>query len=285
MSDYKPALDALEKIRSDNDEQKFDCLSQLMIRACDRAAAWDAALDPYQSWRQSDQNFIDSVPSLLTSVKGIQEIADAYPKPFDAIIWRAVHGAGDNSDILHAAGYDRSTGQSGAFVRALLATLRSQLENEENPQTRSVVKGNSAEGLHLHIHGPLHFPSRIDNVRKPNARITGLQFELAFYLRRYTERRETREIRTLDRLPEYGKPSYRVIGEFLKCVASDFPLQDRIELDGRARDGIGNGDTFAKVMRENAGEDGSPVRWWGWGAPDNPLEDRAVFLLDGDTDD
>src|SRR5258706_8004020 len=164
MSHYKTALDALERLRPDNgDEAQFDCLSRLLVRACDRATAWDASRDPYKAWREVDQRFITSgLRSLLTSVRKIQDIADKYPKPFDALIWRSVHQAGANPEILRAAGYDyNSSGQSGAFVRALLEALRSHLESENNPQTRRTIKGKTYQGLHLHVHGPLHFPSRI----------------------------------------------------------------------------------------------------------------------------
>jgi hypothetical protein len=287
MSDYRTALEALEKIRSENDEQQFESLSQLMVRACERAAAWEAYLDPYRARKEVDRDFIENgLPSLLTSVKKIQDIARKYPKPFDAVIWRSVHQAGAIPDGLRVAGYDYSkSGQSGAFIRGLLAALRGDLESEENPQTRRMVKAKNADGLHLHVHGPLNFPSRIDNARQPNARITGLQFELAFHLRRYSARRASREIKTLDKLPDYGDPHYGVIGEFLKCAASNFPPEDRAELEERERKkGTMDGEAFAKVMRKNTLADGSSVQWWGWGAPENPLED-VMDLLDGDADD
>jgi hypothetical protein len=288
MSDYQPALDALRKIRLSDDDEQYDGLSRLLVRACDRAAAWDARLDPYVTWRDTDRDFIDSgLPKLLSAVEKIEEIARANPKPFDAVVWRAVHRAGANSGILSPAGYDfRLSGQSGAFVRELLAALRKDLQGEKNPTTRHMVKGKQAEGLHFHVLGPLHFPARIDIVRQPNARITGLQFELVFHLRRYSAHKLSREIRTLDKLPEFGDPLYRIVGEFLKCAANHFPPEDRDELKRRDKaKGIIDGEAFAKVIRENAQPDGSLVRWWGWGAPENPLEDRVGFLLEGDTDD
>jgi hypothetical protein len=288
MTSYAPALAALEKIRPAQEVSEFEKLSILMVRAGNRAAAWNPKTDLYEAQRQADEEFLTSgVPSLLSKIVALQTLSEKHARGFDAIAWRAAHSIGLTPDLMRAAGYDHGTtgGQAGRLIKALLEMLRSQLEMERRTETRR-VKGKTSGGTHRHVFGPLNFPKKVDCARMPDARITGLQFELEFYLRRYSAAKNTREIRVYDKLPNCGRPHHDVISEFVSCAAEDFPAPERRAWADRSVKGVDAGEAFAKAMRSNGGSAGKSVLWWGWGAAEgNAPKDTVISYWDTDADD
>jgi hypothetical protein len=268
------AMVALRAIRPAKDGDNFAKLSKLMVRACHRAIIWNADADPYVAQRQEDRRFLNAgVAAMLAAVAKLQALADRHKRGFDAIVWRALRVARITPEMMRAAGYDgEAGGQGGRFLRTFLAAFRDQLEAETHPDTRRAIKGKDAGGIQRHVHGPLRFPKIVDRGRMPDARMTGLQFELAFYLRRYTAGRKAREIMIDDTLPAYGRPHYGIIAEFCGMALDHFPED--------------NGEAFTKAIKSNTGADGEPVLWWGWGAPEgHNVGDDVIVSWVSDTDD
>jgi hypothetical protein len=287
MTSYATALAALGKISPAQDLNEFEKLSILMVRAGNRAAAWNPKTDLYDSQRQADEEFLTSgVPSLLNKIVSLQDLSEKHSRGFDAMAWRAAHSIGLTPDLMRAAGYDHGAGgQAGRLIKALLKALRSQIEAETRTETR-LVKRKAAGGLHRHVFGPLNFPKKVDCARMPDARITGLQFELAFYLRRYSAAKKTREISVFDKLPKYGRPHYDIISQFVNCAAEDFPAPERKAWTQRALKGVDAGESFAKAMRSNGGSGDKSICWWGWGAAEgHKPEDKVVSYWEPDADD
>jgi hypothetical protein len=288
MNSYEPALAALEKIKPTQAANEFEKLSILMARAGNRAAAWNPKTDLYEAHRQADEEFLTSgVKSLLSKIVKLQTLSEKHARGFDAMAWRAAHSIGLTPDLMRAAGYDHGAadGQAGRLIKALLEALRSQLETEKRTETRR-VKGKAFGGLHRHVFGPLNFPKKVDCARMPDARTTGLQFELEFYLRRYSAEKNTREIRVYDKLPNYGRPHHDVISEFVSCAAEDFPAPERRAWADRSRKGVDAGEAFAKAMRSNSGSGGKSVCWWGWGAAEgNTPKDTVISHWEAGADD
>lgn len=274
MPTYEKAVAALQAVRLIEGAENFDKVAALMVRACDRAVAWQADADPYAIQRQEDQRFLTSgLPSMVAAVAKLQGLADKHERCFDAVVWRAVRATGITPDMMRTAGYDSGAGgQGGRFMRALLASLHDQLEAETHPDTRRAIKGKDTGGIQRHVHGPLRYPEIVDGARMPDARITGLQFELVFYLRRYTAGRKAREIGIDDTLPTFGRAHYDIVAEFTGAALDHFPVD--------------NGEAFAKAMKSNTGANGAPVRWWGWGAPEGfKADDDVIAYWGSDTDD
>jgi len=106
----------------------------------------------------------------------------------------------------------------------------------------------------------------------PNPRLIGLQFELVFYLRRYTAGRKARPIEIDDVLPTFGRPCFEIVAEFTNAALKHYPVD--------------NGEAFAKAIKSNTGIDGEPVRWWGWSAPEgHDAGADVISYWSSDTDD
>jgi len=274
MPTYERAITALQAVRLIQGTDNFDKVSALMVRACDRAVAWNADGDPYAVQRQEDQRFLAAgLRSMVAAVAKLQGLSDKHERGFDAVVWRAVKAAGITPDMMREAGYDSGAGgQGGRFMRALLASLHDELEAETHPDTRRSIKGKDTGGIQRHVHGPLRYPEIVDGARMPDARIAGLQFELVFYLRRYTAGRKAREIRIDDTLPTFGRAHYDIVAEFTGAAFDHFPVD--------------NGEAFAKAMKSNTSVDGKTVRWWGWGEPEGfKAGDDVIAYWGSDTDD
>ncbi|SIO51164.1 hypothetical protein SAMN05443247_06894 [Bradyrhizobium erythrophlei] len=257
MHKYDAALAALEKVRRHDDNNEFATLSRLLMRASEKAAAWNQDLDPHERQRRADQSFLDSgAPSIVTKLKGVIDLADEHPDAFDAVAAKAVAAIGITPKMMDEAGFvfnATSGSRSGPFMRSVLLILHREFEKETNSATRTSVKGEKSGGPHRHIFGPLSFPKRVDTVtRMPNPRITGLQFEMIFYMRRYTGLLPTREIVTGDALPSCGRPHYDILAEFSRSAIGYFPTD--------------NGAAFKKALRAYS-VTGKPVVWEGWTPP------------------
>jgi hypothetical protein len=271
---FADALSSLNGIRRIEANEDVAGLSDVMLQACARAIEWKADADPYTLLRAEDQQFLESgVPSLLAAVTKLQALSEKHHRGFDSVVWRAVKEVGITPDMMREAGYDGATGnQGGPFIRALLAALHGRLEAERAGDTRIAIKGKNTGGVHRHVYGPLLFPVKVDTARMPDPRITGLQFELAFYLRRYTAGRRLRRITFDDVVPTCGKPHYDIIAEFTSAALDHFPTD--------------NGEAFKKAMKTNTSEDGKPVRWWGWAAPEGHAATAEIIVYGGfDPDD
>src|SRR5262249_40934689 len=148
-------LAALKTGRPAEDADKF---AKLMEHACRRARGWNVEDDPYEIRRRADRDFIESgLQPMAVAVRKLQRISKDHPDGFDAVVWRAVKVSGITPDMLREAGYDSGAGgQGGRFVRALLAALDAQIDNEGHPASR-VVKGSATGGIHRYVYGPLRF--------------------------------------------------------------------------------------------------------------------------------
>ena len=201
--DYSEACRELQRVHSrERTESDFGDLDTLLVSACRRALLWNGTVDFYQTQREKDRLFIEgTLDSAQVAVTKLKRLADDYPIQFDAVVWRAVHATGITPDMLREAGFGQphaAGGQSGQFVRKLLSELSARIETERKSNTRVAVKG-STFAIHRVVHGPLKFPAPIDGKRMPEARVMGLQFELVFHLKRYSN----------------GKPHFDVVARFV----------------------------------------------------------------------
>jgi hypothetical protein len=255
MRKYDAALTALEPVRRIGDSHnEFKAFANLLVHASEKAAAWNQSLDPYERQRRADQNFLTSTaPSIVKKLDKVLELAEEHAEAFDAVAAKAVAAIGITPKMMEDAGFVfnvNSGSRSGPFMRSVLLILHREFEKETNSATRTSVKGERSGGPHRHIFGALSFPKRVDTVtRMPNPRITGLQFEMIFYMRRYTGRLPTREIMTGDPLPSCGRPYYDILAEFSRSAIGHFPTD--------------NGAAFKKALRTYSAT-GKPVVWEGW---------------------
>ncbi|MER9723131.1 MULTISPECIES: hypothetical protein [unclassified Mesorhizobium] len=266
--DFDLALEDLAKLRGPSDDSEWRMLEGLLVGAAQRAARWDEHADPYEDDRARDRDFIESgLPSMQATVAKLQGLAERHTGRFDAAVFRAIRSIGLTPDILRSAGYsyDDDGWLAGPFLRKLLAALHDHLEIEADPGSRQTVKGRRTGGRHRVIWGPLQWPHFVDETRMPDGRRTGLQFELAFHLRRYTGGLRMREIMIDDTLPTVGRPHHAIAAQFVFAAIGVF-IDD-------------NGDAFQKVMSNHSGVNGEPVRWWGWGAPEGYDRDTKSFAF------
>jgi hypothetical protein len=253
MPDYADALLWLSQIRrkSTSDEEWSEFVA-LIIEACGNAAAWRAEDDPSEIERRRHSDFVEfGLPSMLAATRKLRHLTEneSYRSGFDDLASAPLKSVGITSDILRSAGheYDASQHQAGPFLRRLLAALEGRLETELSPRERTTV-GNQARNARRHILGPLRLPKPIGK-RTPDARFTGLTFQLVFYIRRYTGEKKTRAITMLDRLPSVGLPRYDVVAQFTKAALGKFSAD--------------NGHRFEKALASNQAG-GGRVTWLGW---------------------
>ena len=75
-----------------------------------------------------------------------------------------------------------------------------------------------------------------------------------------------------DTLPTFGRPHHEIVAAFTNAALHHFPVD--------------NGEAFNKAMKANSGADGSPIRWWGWGAPEgHSADDKVISFFPPHADD
>ncbi|WP_095087619.1 hypothetical protein [Mesorhizobium sophorae] len=256
-ANYVEAIRSLEQLRPKRPDD-LKQLGELMLKACQRARDWDEQSDPYHRRRERDRIFVESgVKSILSTVRKLAALSNQYDEEFDRIVWRAVHATGISPDILRDAGFSYAntarggeSGLGGAFVRALLKEMEGRFDAETDAASRISVKGAARE-KHRWVQSPLLFPKLVDVSRSPDARRTGLLFELTFYLRRFTAGRQMVPVSIMNKMPAYGDTHYDISALFVHGALGVYP-----------NDG---GEAFEKALSSNTGPNGEPIRWWGWG--------------------
>ncbi len=248
---YKVGLQLLEKIRrrDESQEEWIDFVS-LILYACKKAIAWKPEIsEPIYRLK----NFNEFHGDLKLAVNGLEKILKVARKHryiFDIVALYAQDSIGLTGEIcvkLDICKYD------APLTRNLLQALLVEFNRPRGEiRQRYLERWNGDDGLRMmRVAGPLCFPEVIEGRKLPDLRLTGLQFELSFLLRRYTAGFSSQPIVMGDDIPRTGRPCYPVVAEFIRSSIRPEFSDDK-------------GQAFLKVLRQNRCSDGNGIIWSGW---------------------
>ncbi len=239
---YRSGLKLLDDIRRPEEElNEWIRFVSLILYACKKAIVWKRS--EAEAMQTDFNEFYSEIVSAKNGLTKLLKFSQRHKYRFDIIA----------SFAEGKVGLTDKGGSNSMLTRRLLHVFFDEL-NRPRMEIRDqfLEKWNGEAGLRmLRLAGPLCFPGIIADRKRPDVKLTGLQFELSFLLRRYTACLTTRPLIKGDEVPSEGRPCHAIVAEFIRCSLMPEFSDDK-------------GQAFLKVLRENRDPEGKGIVWSGW---------------------